>query len=245
MPINQSLRRARIVTRRVTTGLIKHAAPAADTLDAELTAEGEEPMNQREQMMKLAALTQKRFDAYNEEQSNLDKDEQETTTARGGRDDTATLLKKTLSQTSAAIRATYGARAVKDAKLSGTVPVVPETLLSFAQGFLDATGDDFTLPEPTNPFATVDLPAARARIDGLRGALSDALDTVTSELRDDQKVRNHRNDRYNTWEREVRFARDQARAILVRAGQKELADRLLPTDNQILGFDEIEDDDGP
>ncbi|MEL6179516.1 MAG: hypothetical protein AAFS10_11205, partial [Myxococcota bacterium] len=101
---------------------------------------------------------------------------------------------------------------------------------------------DYTLPEPTNPFATaLDMASARVRIEALTTTLERTMGAVEAEVRDDQSARLKRDELFEAWEREVRFARDQARAMMVRAGQKELADRLLPTDNQILGVEPIDD----
>ncbi|MEO1269154.1 MAG: hypothetical protein AAFX99_13715 [Myxococcota bacterium] len=239
---NKSLRRARVVTRRVTAGLIQHAAPAAETLDAELKAEGEEPLVQAEHMRRLAELTQKRFDRYAQGQSSLGQDERETTEARSARDSASGDLKTTLSQLGSVMRATYGQSSTIQANLSGSVPSVSENLLSFARAFLDATEGDYTLPEPTNPFATaLDMASARVRIEALTTTLERTMGAVEAEVRDDQSARLKRDELFEAWEREVRFARDQARAMMVRAGQKELADRLLPTDNQILGVEPIDD----
>lgn len=244
MSINKTVRRARVVTRRVTTGLNQHAISAAETIDAQLSAEGQEPLQHTPVLKRQAALLQTRFDAYQRAQEMLDADMGQTTTARTERDKATAELLDLVSQLSAILRTTYGPEVAAQAKLTGSIPRVPETLLSYAREVLSATDDGLVLPEPTNRFTTpLDMASARAELLVRLQTLEQALDQVTAELRDDQQARAVRNDALEAWNTEVRFARDLAQAVLVRAGRKELADRLLPTDRQILGTDDMDEDD--
>ena len=236
--LNKTRRRARIITRRVVAGLTRHAAPAAAELDAQLKEADRPALGLEGSLTASATLIQTQLDRYIAGQQALSTDLAETSGARAVRDDAYNALRSSLIGVAGLLESAYGRETRIDAQLSGKIPDSPDSLIASAESFLEATAG-FTLPEPVSRFVAFDFVAARAEVQEQVVALSAALADVERELKEDQKARLDRNALYNDWEAEVRLGRDLATAVLIRVGQKELADRLLPSDRQIEGDAEI------
>ncbi len=244
-PINKTLHDAQILTRKVNTALAEHAIPASLALDVQRQLQEKPPYQKDAFLSRVGDSLKGSLITYSDAQELLQREEGEDGDARDERDETAEALRVSTSLTARSIETTFGRKVLIKMSLAGTVPSAADTLNTFVKAFINATSaEDFAPPAPINPHVAFNFAAARAEIVAQHAALQAALTALTTEERQSQQARSDRDVALAAWRQELRFARDEARSILIRAGKDDLAARILPTDRQIDGAEPIEDD-GP
>lgn len=230
---NRLLAHARTLTRSVTTALQVHARTAADDLDAQREAVGARPLQLAVPLEVAQHDIEASLQALSEADFALSRETHEDADAREARDAIFARLFDRVSATSQGIYLLYGAEGLKRLRLHGSTPQTHERLVSFARGFVIASTPLPPLPTPRHAFQTLHIEAARDAISADTDALDASITALTRETRQTQLLRVDRDKALLAWRRHLTLAIALTRATLVFNGQRELADRVLPTDRQV------------
>ncbi|MBH24575.1 MAG: hypothetical protein CMH57_09005 [Myxococcales bacterium] len=229
---------ARKLNRYVLSALDNHVLPTAERLDEELERAQLKPVALKGSIEAVRDNLVTAFDRLNASVDEVTREVGEDQDDRGALKATTERAYKGFSELGRVVEMAYGRSVAQRLKLTGTTPRSPDPLLTRIEGFLSSTVSPPTLPEPTSSWNIPNLPQARAEFVDLAQQLKTAIEALGGEERETQAARGERDADLVGWQQEAQFATDQARAILKRAGQDYLADRILPTQSQIA---EVED----
>lgn len=240
----KTIEKAKDVTRQAETALANHVKPAAAKLEQEAAAQGYGSTGLLAATEHALYRLTDRMEAYEAAETAVVREGVEDTRAREERDKRCTKLRGTLSSLASSVETSYGRPAAAGLKLTGRTPVVPSDLVAKAHGFLAASDGGFAhLPAPRESWRTVDLAAARQEVAAETDAVEKTLTGVDTDVRQTQRARAERDALAVKWHRALRFAVDLGRAVLNRADQPDLADRVLPSETQVSDSEPTVDED--
>jgi len=231
---SKTLEKANIVTRQVETALTSHVQPSADEIDAALRTLERAPYQLSAQIEAIRASLIASYGRYESADDVVVTEVGEDEVIRLTRDSQRDELKSKVSSLANAVAVSYGRPAVKLLGLEGTIPGQPDRLITMAKQFLIKTQRGVPdLGAPKESWAVPNVAVARTEIDETVGRLEGTLQQVSREARESQIARNNRDKAGTQWYLELRFALDLARAVLRRAGRDELADKVLPSRQEV------------
>ncbi len=236
---SQTVENARKLTNAVSTAYESHLAQASAQIDEERVALGAQPLEFAARLEGATTL-KNLFEAFEASELALAQEVKEDSQARQLRNKKFEELYQVLSRLGAAVEAVYGRDGVRKIQLAGRTPRAISALDKFAQGFLRASEPMPDLPVVVQSFGSVDLVGARAAVAEMVPALRAAQVTLERDERETQLARYQRNKLHAAWYLELRYHIDLLRATLRRAGQEELAERILPSERQFNTIEPLE-----
>lgn len=227
--------------RVVVSALQIHVVPAARGLDGQWAGDGSAAGSlgsMAQAVEQVARSLESLGERLRAQDGELARELAESSAARKLKEEAQAEMYDGLSTLARGLENTYGAQVLVGLHLSGPTPVQADALVQRASDFLGAAQTMPPLPKPLKAWSVFSLDDARADIQASRDLLQGALGKLSNEERETESARSARRTLFDQWRAELRFAVALGRAVLRRAGQASLADKLLPTERQAERLDD-------
>ena len=246
---SQTLENARKLTLRVSTANTEHVLPATRELDAQLEQQGLTPLSQEASVAASEGNLKATFAAYEAAELDLAREVGEDSAERQALKATVGRAYRTVVSLAADVQGTYGRETAEDLELTGSTPDSPDPLVSRLKAAIAKLTPEAIAALPPieedgeESWKSINLTNAVAILSRRLTSLEADIATLAEESRQTQLVRSNRDKARKRWQSQMRFNINQARNVLTAAGREDLADRILPTETQIINISDPSDPD--